>query len=178
MNTDLKIVSEISTGIIQTPSESTNHVRFYFKNTHSSIQLLIQALKPVVMFASLLFLCTGGSLDQRSGRRRRKRAGGCTPRPHQEHTLHVCTLQTKGEPPCPGPASHTRGRGVGGEGGGKAGLFTPLVWEIATHHVIWLPREITCLFCFFFQQPPFSSPLVITGHKLTSQNCNHSPWTG
>ena len=113
MNTDLKIVSEISTGIIQTPSESTNHVRFYFKNTHSSIQVLIQALKPVVMFASLLFLCTGGSLDQRSGRRRRKRAGGCTPRPHPEHTLHVCTLQTKGEPPRPGPASHTRGRGVG-----------------------------------------------------------------
>lgn len=168
MNTDLKIVNEISTGINQTPSESTNHVRFYFKNTHSSIQVLIQALKPVVMFASLLFLCTGGSLDQRSGRRRRKRAGGCTPCPTRNTRSMSAPCRPRESPLAPAQP-HTPG---------GAGLFTPLVWEIATHHVIWLPREITCLFCFFFQQPPFSSPLVITGHKLTSQNCNHSPWTG
>ena len=63
----------------------------------------------------------------------------------------------------------------------EADLPTPLVsrrkmyahGEITVHHTILLLRGITFVFYFFFNQPSFSSPLVITDCKSTSQNLTH-----
>lgn len=38
MNIDLTILNKIFTNIIQKHIESTNHVGFYFRNTHSNIR--------------------------------------------------------------------------------------------------------------------------------------------
>ena len=132
--------------------------------------------------ASLLFPCTGGDLDQRSGRWQGKHAGGRTTLLlHWKHTTHLISGLFKPKAGAAPPRTS-----LADQGGGEQ-IFLLLrslegnvgSWGNNSSSHDLAPEGNHCLllffylFYFFFNQPSFSFPLVITSYKLTAQNLTH-----